>query len=1069
MEQKNVINTPMANGHFKSETRFVGDNIFSYIQTNPNSRVKFKYEGRNVFITDTSGSISKAFKKIIQDDFGGIIPIDNRLTGARNRFYRSNYYNADTGRFRNRKGLFTKKGKLRRRFESEYILKNGGRVVLENPFEASTGVVESMNGIRFAQNFTTKPLKDVPSNLSDFYKMIKKTIGAIYPREYVNVKFGSGGNLTARAVPINSFEDFRDRINLYSAGGNVHGSDAVADGLNLDTSFFQHVYFGVNADDGNLFIDEAGGSNDGVHIKSKRYVLKNYESVNNNCFIACMVDKRRSLKECEVIREELFLKFGIEYGKAIRISDIPQLEKHFNKSIDVMDENGKFIYRTEHKSKDKVRLLLKDSHYTRIIRARYVNKKKNKSKKRKELLFFYDLETIFDKNDSNFLKPYSASWFIHDPENEFVYDENKHFKQCGFSKGRNCMDALMKAISTCPKGCVYTICGFNSSRFDNFFLADVATKNCMLDRYNFMYVNNSILSMSLCNGNRVFDLCRFVASSLKKACDDFKTNPKKMEGYCHTVPQHHFNEGGFDGLNKFIDDNYDFVEKYNKLDVLSLCDLLMKVREGVKQLFGGAIITDYMTIGQMSYKIFTDKNEEELLKPKTLEDDTFIRSSLCAGRTQAYYKRNKYEGKLKMVDVKSLYPFVMMNREYPVGEYKETPEYVEGKLGIYRVKIISQNMKWQDEEVNGFMDSNPQYKKEFAPIVYPLRSEDKTVPLNWEHRGEINGKLTSIDIECIRRNGGDVEVYEGIYWEKKSASVFTKYLEPLMLEKNRQDELKHKKSIEYNVSLRELCKLFSNCLSGKVIQKNYEDIFMRVVTKKDLEEVLKKVEGSNFSVYAHGSNFYFEGKLKKELTFKPSSKPSQLGVFTYAYAREYMYETILNKYVCLYEDTDSALLPQCEYERLIKKCSDIMNTGKYGCLEEEVGDATKSIMLAPKSYCVVNENDKYKSKFKFKGIKKDDRYMFEEELFKKFNVDKHNDIKQSDIEKVRNENLFHKCLTYEMFEHLYDGKAIYVFQSQLTKSKGVKMTIQETHENHKNSNFAIKQMFLIKKITAPTN
>lgn len=1045
----------------------------TYNQTSKNSRVKFKFGGRNVFTTDNDGRISKQFKKLVQDYLGGIIPSAGRpkqLNIPVKRFYRNNYYNDKTGRFRSKtvkSSIFTKKGSLRKKFERQYIIKNGGRVVKSNPFRASTGIVEGFNNLVLKQNFTA-PAGSEPTSLSDFYKMIKGASAGKGKKEFVAVRFGVGDNQIARSVPINSEQEFLDRITLYQMGGSVAGSDVVGEGLVLDTGFYQYVYIEENKD-GNMFLDEAGGNlTDGSYVKSNRYVVRNYESVDNNCFISCMVDNRRSLKQCDKIRCELFNKFGIEYGRSIRVSDIAQLEKYFNKSISVMDDDGNFIYEGEFESKQNVRMLLKDGHYTKILKDKIINKKKLKKKKKKELYFFYDLETIFDRNDISFLKPYSASWFVHDPEKEFVYDESKHFIQCKFSKGENCMDDLMKAISSCPRGYVYKICGFNSSRFDNFFLANIASKNCMLDKHNFMYVNNSILSMGICNGNKVFDLCRFVASSLKNACESFKTNPKKMEGYSHTIPQQHFDSGGFDGLNKFINENYEYVERYNKFDVLALCDLLMKVRKGVKTLFDGEILTDYMTIGQMSYKMFKNKNKEELLRPKSLEDDTFIRNALCAGRTQSYYKRNKYEGLLKMVDVKSLYPFVMMNREYPIGEYKETSEYVEDKLGVYRVKIISQNMKWQDGAVSNFMKSNPEYKREYAPVVYPMRSKDKIIPLNWEHRGEIDANLTSVDIECIRRNGGVVDVFEGIYWEKKSGKVFTQYLEPLMNEKNNQDLLKATKSDKYNVALRELCKLFSNCLSGKVIQKNYEDIFTRITTKKDLEDALEKVEGNNFSVYAHGNIHYFEGKLKEHLTFKKSSKPCQLGVFTYAFAREYMYETLLNKYVCLYEDTDSALLPQCEYERLIKNRSEIIDTGKYGCLEEEVGDATKSIMLAPKSYCVINEKEQYKSKIKFKGVKKDDRYLLEEELWKPYK-----DMTQEDIEKVRNEKLFHKCNTYEMFKHLYDGKPIYVFQSQLTKSKGSQLKLlienKDEWENSQDSNFGIKQMFLIKRITAPTN
>jgi hypothetical protein len=227
-----------------------------------------------------------------------------------------------------------------------------------------------------------------------------------------------------------------------------------------------------------------------------------------------------------------------------------------------------------------------------------------------------------------------------------------------------------------------------------------------------------------------------------------------------------------------------------------------------------------------------------------------------------------------------------------------------------------------------------------------------------------------------------------------------------MNEKNRQDTLKN--TPEYNPALRELCKLFSNCLSGKVIQKNYEDIFQRVDNSRELKNTLEKIEGNKFYVYKHGNIHYVEGKLKKELTYR----------------------------------------------------GDVMNTGVYGCLEEEVGDANKSIMLAPKSYCVINETESKKCKIKFKGVRKDDRYVLEDELWKPYK-----EMTQDDIEKVIKEKSYHKCNTYEMFEHLYNGKEIYVFQSQLTKTKGVKNNI--LNDKYKESKFAIRQTYLIKKIRPP--
>jgi len=253
----------------------------------------------------------------------------------------------------------------------------------------------------------------------------------------------------------------------------------------------------------------------------------------------------------------------------------------------------------------------------------------------------------------------------------------------------------------------------------------------------------------------------------------------------------------------------------------------------------------------------------EILAPLNLEDDTFIRSSLVAGRSQAFYGRQKFNFKVQAKDVCSLYPYIMINRQFPdcSEAYIKTDIYMKDKLGIYKVKIIHQNMNWFDEiviqkQANKLMEIMKQAKKieeekalinntevnnsplpelatEFAPVVFPKRSEDVAVPLDWNNRGSFECTMTNIDIECIRDNGGEVEVYDGIYWENTRDDIFD-YLKDLETEKNRQDILKNEDEKHYNESLREMCKLFSNSLSGKVIQRNFDDDSKMIQSSTDL-------------------------------------------------------------------------------------------------------------------------------------------------------------------------------------------------------------------------------------------
>ena len=1024
------------------------------IKPNKAKTLVYSYQGKEYRVKGVGGrnGISGTFLKLVKNNLGGVIPKGNAVKQLRDNFYNNNIFNADTQRWNALSNLQLPKNK-------NAVELRGGTIFRNNPFKKFGAQIKRPT--LTLQNYSNTNPKTVPKGLRDFYDIAIATfeqsnVKVPKSQQWITMKFQLFNDDFFRFVPITSFEAFEQSVNNILNGlpsgyaANPQGSDAVLLGAVPDLSFFQHTFFTE---------DQKGGlDNDGLKVESKLYNVKNFKSKNNNCLIACMVNKRKALKEHKLIREELLERFQIPIGTPIGIKDIPKIEKYFETNIDVVSDetHGESYYMSEMKYKERACLLLKDGHYTRITSKRLIRKIKEAGEKKSEpketLYLFYDLETIFDREDVNLLKPYSCAWYIHNPNDKFVYNQT-HYKSCNFVRGKNCLDDLFECIMSPPAGYKYKIIGFNNSRFDNFFLASKATEYELLNKKGFFYVNNSILNMFIC-GSDTFDLCRFVACSLKDACENFQTNPSKMEGYSHLIPQEHFDAGGWEGLMQFIDDNYDYVEKYNKLDVLSLCDLTMKVCDAVEILLDGKVLTDFMTIGQMAYKHFKDRliNQNDVLPPETHQDDIFIRSALTAGRTQAYYEKMKYEGGLRMVDAKSLYPFVMMNRSYPVGGYEKTNSYVKDKKGIYRCKIIHQFMEWKGD-VYDTMIKHPELHKPNAPVVYPLRSEEPDIPLNWEYRGEQDVNLTNIDIECIRRNGGAVEVYEGVYWEKDTDKLFKSYLEPLMNEKNKQDKLKKKKDEKYNVALRELCKLFSNCLSGKVIQKNYEDCFKRISSVKERNKVFSTLKPNSVNCYRHGKITYMSGKLKENLVYKKhSAKPSYLGVFIYSYAREYMYESILNKYVCLYEDTDSALLPIEEYNRFIVDNADNIENGKYGCFEEEVGDATKSIMLAPKSYCVINEKNDKMSKYKFKGLRKDDRYICVKDLDYDYQ-----DITPDEVEMVRNKNLFNKCNTYEMFEDLYNGNDIVVFQSVLVKSKG---------DIGIDTGFNIRQRFFVKLISA---
>ena len=131
-------------------------------------------------------------------------------------------------------------------------------------------------------------------------------------------------------------------------------------------------------------------------------------------------------------------------------------------------------------------------------------------------------------------------------------------------------------------------------------------------------------------------------------------------------------------------------------------------------------------------------------------------------------------------------------------------------------------------------------------------------------------------------------------------------------------------------------------------------------------------------------------KSKKDVfedTEKGKRKPAYLGMFVYSYARKLMYEKLLSKYLVFYMDTDSACMPLFEWERCKSEnaTNGLIETGEYGCLEEEVcytdkktGEffpADRLIGIAPKNYFVGNSKKDFMSKRKFKGVRKTDVWL----------------------------------------------------------------------------------------------
>lgn len=865
------------------------------------------------------------------------------------------------------------------------------------------------------------------------------------------------------------------------------------------------------------------------------------------------------IEDMQIVENYFKTNINIYLDEIIEVKTIHDTQTSNKTSVKV---KYVYAYKSQKTFKETIDILLKDEHYSLIVEKRELNydpicgellkttangpKKMSKLAIRKSLerqdrtleikkdkrkledyerkFIFFDIETVFDPYERNTIKPYSISFYVTEEKSVFnpTEDNIDNYKdRTYFLHGEDCIDDFIEWIENNSKDVRYVLIGYNNSRFDNFPLikglmdADIFS--------SMLYVQNSLLQLNFGSRHKCFDLCRFTMCSLKTACKDFKVYPNKIEGFSHEEVQKVYNDGGQHALEKWITKNRTDLENYNKIDVLATAALFYAVRTGFKKMTNVDIL-DYLTLAHLSFECFkeslnvydevvvqTKKKYDTEIKatkkydisaPKTKEDDDFIREAITGGRCQCFTDKPYTNKQLRCVDVKSLYPYVMLNRHYPVGEYKKTKKYIDDKLGIYRVLIIDQ----------------PKIK------IIPDRS---TEVLDWDSENDIYKNITSIEIECLKRYGGKIEFipddqgYIGLYWEKSTTKLYNDFFLKIKNEKTKQDILKadvkdRKKLIkeikdesvkkelketkeEYNPALRNIAKLLLNSLSGKMVQRNFDTKEEMVKNDKEEQKFISKTKNDITLIASFGPYKILSGTLEDDLVYKQkNAKPSYLGVFIYAHSRTYMYDILYSNYNVLYTDTDSGIITDEDYQDFSKKYIKVIGKGchryykltstktdtptiggDFGQFEEELnteGKKCESYIIAKKIYCVeIKDKDgkiQPNSKYRMKGIKlpRADNMWSGDVLLTKEQKKK---IKNYDEEKNGNKAIYlfnlkkklndehvslrklmeNEKLDIQMFRNLYKDGEISFLCGGIKKTKKLEM----------------KQSYVIKTITLDEN
>ena len=640
----------------------------------------------------------------------------------------------------------------------------------------------------------------------------------------------------------------------------------------------------------------------------------------------------------------------------------------------------------------------------------------------KTKIIVYDFETVFNIDELSALHTYSISWIIKSED-----------KKCGpiADRGAFVLGATQEIV--CQKfvdmlveeqnDSLICLTGYNSSRFDNFFLIPELMKRDLLD--DIMYQGNSILNIKWGGRHCSFDICRYTTGPLERVSTNFKCKFLKVSGFDHDVIQKHFNthkrlnnyfhDAGCPQMDKeYCIEEYDFPtanakeEKkkyeerefkneveyyegkpmacnckkfrdlcvYNMFDVLSCMELYNKIEVILKDqeiLHGEQRLYDKRTIGGAIYSKFAEDNKGKL-PLLDLEQYKRARSGLVAGRVQCYGGARydiSGDNQYRMLDVKSLYPYVMLNRWYPAGEIV-TMSYAESKkkelLGMFWVTLKQDKLR-----IN----------------VLPRRptGTNGDMSLDWNFKDELKMFIPTVDIDCLIWAGADVTVHDEesiVFTERVHGSELFKCQEEFKKIKEGEDA---KPKEERNNALREMSKLFLNSLSGKVIENLHVDKTELVRTDAQMKRIIessasldaqgcKKIPDMHLANQLSESAGIVKYKCSDEDVFKKDNRPIYLGILIYAYARDHMYRSILRDYDVIYQDTDSALIPLSEYEKFQENDTERMANemeplegGEFGQFELEEGSdkMAKYVSVAAKNYFIMDKDNKLIKKG-FKGV-----------------------------------------------------------------------------------------------------
>jgi hypothetical protein len=522
---------------------------------------------------------------------------------------------------------------------------------------------------------------------------------------------------------------------------------------------------------------------------------------------------------------------------------------------------------------------------------------------------------------------------------------------------------------------VGTLVMFNGGRFDHFFIMNELVKRSVTVE-KIVMKNGALMSFIMFGNVQVFDLCRFVISSLRQACRDFECELKKGE-FDHSKIH------SWEDVAMYQDE----WSPYLITDVACMKELYIRFSSMVYEDFKMNIKTR-IALSQLSYEYWTQGSTsfvQPLHIPTKVSDD-FFRRAVYGGMSmpqKQYYHSGDYddteiqyvtektnidneghvlEEPIEMecaylkkevsnylvdTDVVSLYPSAMLEM-YPVGPMRVVNDPVELQgimMKLYLMKTQEKPSAFCIVEVD--MD----VPKDLVTPVLPRKSKTGK-GIKWDLKNIKKQVYCSVDIYRALKLGYVItDVYQAYVWDSEEW-IFRQYVHELG---------EKKKQAKKGTSKYAIAKLMLNALYGKTIMRPVLEQCDIVFDSAGIEKFRRKNILENIILLEDGidaqSGLYRDTPAFIQGTRidenKACNKPSQTGTFVLAWSRYIMdkgveaidgWRSLNNSF--FYRDTDSSVI----HSSYLHNIQHMMGK-EFGCLDFDVpGKIVEYVCIGPKAY-----------------------------------------------------------------------------------------------------------------------